>query len=73
MNNNNVVEDYLENVIKNSWTWQRLTEEEKKRFINLGVFSLIKGNEKTRELWVSTIYDAYLAALDYKPIGWREV
>ncbi len=71
MNNNNVVEDYIESVIKNSWTWQKLTEEERRRFINLKVFSLIKGNEKTRISWVNTIYDAYLAALDYKPSGWR--
>lgn len=71
MNSNNVVEDYIESVIKNSWTWQKLTEEEKRRFINLKVFSLIKGNEKTRISWVDTIYAAYLAALDYKPSGWR--
>lgn len=50
MNNNNVVEDYIESVIKNSWTWQKLTEEEKRRFINLKVFSLIKGNEKNKDI-----------------------
>lgn len=27
-----VVEDHFQNVIKKSWTWQRLTEEERRAF-----------------------------------------
>lgn len=27
-----ITNKYFQNVIKNSWTWQRLTEEEKQRF-----------------------------------------
>ena len=67
-----VVENYLQNVIKKSWTWEKLTEEEKQRFINMKVFDRIKGNDETRIEWLNTIYQAYLTALMYKPIGWRE-
>ena len=65
------VEDYFEYVIKNSWTWSKLTPEEQKRFINMGVFDEIKGNDETRKLWISTIYESYLTALGYKYNGWR--
>lgn len=68
-----VIEDYFENVIKKSWSWARLTEEEQKQFINMNVFNKIKGNNNTRIEWLHTIYQAYLIALGYKPIGWREV
>ena len=66
------VENYFQNVIKKSWTWQRLTEEEQKRFIDMNVFDKIKGNDKTRIEWLNTIYQSFLSALGYKPIGWRE-
>ena len=66
------VEDYFQNIIKKSWTWNRLTEEERRRFIDMDVFDRIKGNNKTRVEWLNTIYDSFLSALGYKPIGWRE-
>ena len=66
------VENYFQNVIKKSWTWQRLTEEEQKRFIDMNVFDRIKGNDKTRVEWLNTIYQSFLSALGYKPLGWRE-
>ena len=67
-----VVEDYFQNVIKKSWTWNRLTEEERRRFVDMDVFDRITGNNKTRVEWLITIYDSFLSALGYKPIGWRE-
>lgn len=66
------VEDYFQNIIKKSWTWQRLTEEERQRFINMRVFDQIKGDDKTRIEWLNTIYTAFLTALGYKSVGWRE-
>ena len=66
------VEDYFQNIIKKSWTWNKLTEEEQKRFIDMNVFDSIKGNDKTRIEWFNTIYHAFLSALEYKCIGWRE-
>ena len=66
------VENYFQNVIKKSWTWEKLTEEEQKRFIDMNVFDRIKGNDDTRVEWLNTIYQSFLSALGYKPIGWRE-
>lgn len=71
-NKKNVVEDYFQNVIKKSWTWSRLTEEEKQRFNELDVFGKIRGCDKQRIEWLNTIYHSFLAALGYEPIGWRE-
>lgn len=72
MKYSNAVENYFQNVIKKSWTWAKLTEEERKRFINMNVFEKIKGTDKQRVEWLNTIYTAFLSALGYKPIGWRE-
>lgn len=67
-----IVSDYIERVIKKSWTWEKLTDDEKKRFLAMQVFDRIKGNDATRIEWLNTIYSAFLDALEYKPIGWRE-
>ena len=66
------VEVYFQTVIKKSWTWEKLTQDEQQRFINMDVFDEIKGTDKTRIEWLNTIYEAFLIALDYKPTGWRE-
>lgn len=71
-NTSTAVPDYIETVIKKSWTWARLTEEERQRFLSMEIFDEIKGNDRTRIEWLHTIYNAYLTALGYKPIGWRE-
>lgn len=68
----NTVENYFQTVIKKSWTWTRLTEEERQRFIDMDVFDKIKGNDKQRIEWLNTLYQAFLVALGYKPDGWRE-
>ena len=67
-----IVENYFHSVIEKSWTWKRLTEEERQRFINMDVFERIRGDEQTKIEWLCTIYHSYIEALDYKPIGWRE-
>ena len=72
MKYSNAVENYFQDVIKKSWTWEKLTEEERKRFINMHVFDKIKGNDITRIEWFNSIYHAFLVGLDYKAIGWRE-
>ncbi len=71
-NLDNATNEYFQNVIKNSWTWERLTEEEKQRFTNLDIFNEIKGNRDTRERWLFTIYVGFLAGCGYDDFGWRE-
>lgn len=73
MKYSNAVENYFQNVIKKSWTWQKLTQEEQQRFIDMDVFDKIKGTDKQRVEWLNTIYTAFLSALGYKPIGWRDM
>ena len=68
----NAVENYFQDVIKKSWTWQRLTDEEQERFINMSVFDRIKGDDRTRIEWLNTIYDAFLTGLGCQSVGWRE-
>ena len=66
-----VTNKYFQNIIKNSWTWKRLTEEEKQRFVNLN-FSEIKGNKDTRERWLFTVYAGFLSGCGYDGSRWRE-
>ena len=68
----NAIENYFQNVIKKSWSWEKLTAEERQRFIDMDVFDRIKGNDQTRIEWLNTVYQSFLTALDYTPIGWRE-
>lgn len=68
----NVVENYFQNVIKKSWSWEKLTDEERQRFIDMKMFDKIKGNDQARSEWLNTIYQSFLAALEFTPIGWRE-
>lgn len=71
----NAIPMFLE-MIKESWTYARLTEEERQRFLDTVEWAYgqgyIKGDFQTRYGIMQCIYDAFLAALDYKPTGWRE-
>lgn len=66
------VEDYFQAVIKKSWTWAKLTEQEKQRFIDGNDFDVICGNDKQRVEWLNSMYHAFLMGCGYEPIGWRE-
>lgn len=67
-----VTNKFFQNIIKTSWTWQRLTEEEKLRFENLDIFCEIRGTKDMREQWLFTIYVSFLAGLGYDGFKWRE-
>lgn len=71
-NKNNIVNVYMQNVIKKSYTWSKLTEEEKRLFSEMDIFEQIKGSNKQKIEWLNTIYKSFLVALGYKPVGWRE-
>ena len=58
MRYSNAVENYFQNVIKKSWTWEKLTAEEKQRFIDMNVFDKIKGTEKQGGECLNTIYES---------------
>lgn len=67
-----VTNKFFQNIIKISWTWQRLMEEEKQRFYDLDIFHEIKGNKDTRERWLFTVYAGFLAGCGYDGFKWRE-
>lgn len=67
------VYDYINRVIKKSWTWARLTEKERERFLSMEhEFNSIKGRKEQRIEWLMTIYTAFLTALGYDNYNWRE-
>lgn len=70
------VRDNFINMIKQSWTYAKLTEEEKNRILKV-LYSTqaercLKGTYKQRWEILQAIYHSFLMALDYTPIGWRE-
>lgn len=68
--------DNFVDMIEKSWTYNRLTKEEKERlrdvFYNIQTRECLKGTYIQRWEILQAIYHSYLMALDYKPIGWRE-
>ena len=69
----NAIDNALE-VIKNSWTWERLTTKERTHFIDklLTYKSAIKGSYYQRGEIISAMYAMYLYGLGYEPLtGWR--
>ncbi len=76
-NKDNAVHGFME-MIRKSWTWARLTDDERKRFEDMMIgntgmaHTCIKGGLRCRWEICNGLYEAFLAALDYKPFGWRE-
>jgi hypothetical protein len=70
------VRDYFTDMIKQSWTYAKMTESERKRIVDM-IYSkrtedCLKGNYKQRWEILQAIYNSFLMGLDYQPIGWRE-
>ena len=68
-------QEYLE-MIKQSWTWAKLTEQEREKFSELLEHPcsavVIKGNYDQRWEACEALYHTYLEGLGYKPLEWRE-
>lgn len=67
----NIKEDCLK-FIENSWTWEKLTKEEKQRFFLVVKKTKIFGTYEQRKEILQSIYWAFLNGLDYSPLCWRE-
>lgn len=59
-------------MIKLSWTYARLTEDERNRLANTIKFVKLFGSYDQRWEILQSVYFAFLNALDYKSVGWRE-
>lgn len=66
-----VIPEFFETITKKSWTWERLTDAERERFLRVG-FQDITGSKKQRIEAFNRAYRAFLLALDYNPTNWRE-
>ena len=73
----NVIQDYLE-MIKKSWTWAKLTDEEKECFEKFLAYhpmveEAVKGNYLQRWHSLEPIYHAFLMGCGYhNQLNWRE-
>lgn len=69
-------QDYLD-MIKQSWTWAKLTKEERQTFLDLLEHpcsaAVIKGTYNDRLAACEALYHTYLEGLGYTPLDWREV
>ena len=72
-NKNPYIQDFTDRVILKSWTWERLTDNE--RHLALIILSQIKSNARTMRgasQAVRPVYAKLLNSLGYKPLGWRD-
>ena len=57
---------------KKSWTYERLSRDEKDNIVSILRNCNLYGNSKTQIAeTMHDIYSAFLTALNYKPFGWR--
>ena len=68
----NAVYNYFNTVIVNSWTWERLTDDEKERFKTCIDFSRIGGSQQQRVKVLNMVYSAFLHGVGYETTAWRE-
>lgn len=72
---NEVFNNYFE-MIKNSWTYNKLTNEEKEKLKDIltdsRILTDIKGSYNQRWSALNCIYFTFLKMLDYNPLNWRE-
>ena len=63
-------------MISHSWTWAKLTVEERAKFVALFAHPcsnvVIKGSYEQRWEACEALYHAFLEALNYDPFNWRE-
>jgi hypothetical protein len=72
-NKNTAIADFVNRVIKNSWTFDRLTPQEREQVLLL--LANIRSTAKTTSgvsKVVDKVYSEFLDTLGYKPTGWRE-
>lgn len=60
-------------ILQNSWTYEKLTQKERINATSNLLQCKLFGNNKAQVCeQLHAIYLAFLMALDYEPIGWRE-
>lgn len=75
--NLDIIYNYKE-LLKKSWTYDKMTKEEKETFDK--IFSLsnrqlvdnLSGKENQKKMTLNIIYSAFLAGIGYNGFSWRE-
>lgn len=70
-NKNDARKDFIKFVMS-SWTWERLTEEERGRARAAFNNAKISGNYCQRKDQLNSVYGAFLLGLGYNGLWWRE-
>lgn len=74
-NKDNVIFDFNE-MIKNSWTYDKMTQKEKETWesvlTSVRTNNALKGNYNQRWSILQAIYGAYLYGIGYSDFSWRE-
>ena len=64
--------DYIA-MIRNSWTFQRMTQEEQEKAINaLHCPDMLQGSYRQRWYTLEAVYRAFLLGIGYDGADWRE-
>ena len=75
MEKEKVLEDF-EKMIEQSWTYKKMTQEEKNRLVEVfyggTIENSLKGTYRQRWAILQAVYYSFLMGLDYNPINWRE-
>ena len=64
------IKNHFNYIIVNSWSWNRLTEDEKQAFLDSD-FSEIKGNKENQILLFNDLYFNFLESLGCNSMSWR--
>lgn len=74
-NKEQALNDYIE-VIRHSWTYERMTKEEQNRLEELlhsnRTEKSLRGTHRQRCNIIASIYEAYLLGIGYTDFNWRE-
>lgn len=62
---------HFNDCIVNSWSWNRLTEDEKQAFLDSD-FSEIKGNKENQIILFNDLYFKFLENLGCNSMSWRK-
>lgn len=75
MDKENVLEDFVK-MTEQSWTYKKMTQEEKNRLVEVfyggTIENSLKGTYRQRWAILQAVYYSFLMGLDYNPTNWRE-
>lgn len=75
MDKEKAINDFIE-MIKKSWTYEKLTNEEKRNFENSVMWAIknkcINGNYNNRCMILHSLYNTFLNAIGYTGEKWRD-